>query len=89
MYSASEMHFGRNMMYRKVVQGRLMGSCHWPVEGEGKANSFYGIQAMDKICNVYDFEDSLKAIQYKRECYHISEFRDRSFFYGGLVRCIN
>lgn len=83
------MHFGGMVSYDKDEHGPPMGSGHYPDEGEGKAAAFYRIQAVDKIGNVYDFEDDLNAAEDKRECYRVSEFRDESFFYGGPAHCIN
>lgn len=66
-----------------------MGSGHYPNEGEGKAATFYGIQVVDRNGNMYDFKDNPKVFQDKRECYRVSEFKDKSFFYGGPAGCIN
>lgn len=66
-----------------------MGSGHYPNEGEGKAATFYGIQVVDRNGNMYDFKDNPKVFQDKSECYRVSEFKDKSFFYGGPAGCIN
>lgn len=46
-------------MYQRDGKDPAMGSGHYPEEGEGKAAGFYGIQAIDKNGNAYDFEDNL------------------------------
>lgn len=83
------MHFGGSVIYLKDAQGPPMGSGHYPEEGEGKAATFYGMQALDQNGSLYDFKDNLMAIQDKKECYRVSEFRNKRFFYGGPAHCID
>lgn len=83
------MHFGGSVIYLKDAQGPPMGSGHYPEEGEGKAATFYGMQALDQNGSLYDFKDNLMAIQDKKECYRVREFRNKRFFYGGPAHCID
>lgn len=56
---ASWVHFIGDVVYQRDEKGPAMGSGHYPEEGEGKATDFFGIQAIDKNSNAYDFEDNL------------------------------
>ncbi|KAH7692833.1 Neprosin domain-containing protein, partial [Dioscorea alata] len=85
---ASWVQFGGVVVYNGDEQSPAMGSGHYPEEGEGKAAAFYGIQAVDKSGNPYDFEDNLEAMQDKKECYRVSGYSNKSFFYGGPAHCI-
>lgn len=77
------MHFGWPVIYFKEVKGPPMGNGYYPDEGEGEVAAFYRVIAVDKNGQMYDFEDNLMAIQNSKECYCVSEFKNKFFFYGG------